>query len=252
MKRLRSSLLALLLCACAGGPIPLPGDLRVGIQTDYPPLAFQREGKIVGVEADLARKVGAALGRRIRFVVLDRSQLIPALEQGRVDVVMAGMSITPERRTRVRFVEPYAPVGQMAIVRRDRLHHLGAMRKLPSPGTRVGFVRGTTGEAYVRGTLGRAVLVPLESVEAGEQAVRQGAVDYFIHDAPTIWRLGTDPTDDVLFGLYHPLTDEQLAWAVALDDEELAERLDALVREWTASGEIGAILTRWVPVRVTQ
>jgi ABC-type amino acid transport substrate-binding protein len=77
MKRLRRSLLALLLCACAGGPIPLPGDLRVGIQTDYPPLAFQRDGKIVGVEADLARKVGAALGRRIRFVVLDRSQLIP-------------------------------------------------------------------------------------------------------------------------------------------------------------------------------
>ena len=56
----------------------------------------------------------------------------------------------------------------------------------------------------------------------------------------------------MLFGLYHPLTDEQLAWAVALDDEELAEQLDALVREWTASGEIRAILTRWVPVRVTQ
>ena len=82
--------------------------------------------------------------------------------------------------------------------------------------------------------------------------VRQGAVDYFIHDAPTIWRLGMDPSDDELFGLYHPLTDERLAWAVARDDEALAERLNALVRQWTASGEIDAILTRWVPVRVTQ
>jgi polar amino acid transport system substrate-binding protein len=250
--RLRNLLLALLLCTCAGSPIPLPGDLRVGIQTDYPPLAFQRDGKMVGVEADLARKVGAALNRRIRFIVLDRSQLIPALEQGRVDVVMAGMSITPERRARVRFVESYAPVGQMAVVRRDQLGRLGGMRRLRASGTRVGFVRGTTGEAYVRGKLGRSIPVPLESVDSGEQAVRQGTVDYFIHDAPTIWRLGVDPADDELFGLYQPLTEEHLAWAVAPDDEELAERLDALVRQWTASGEIQAILTRWAPVRVTQ
>lgn len=246
------ALLALLATACVGGQLALPGDLRVGIQTDYPPLAFQKDGKPAGVEADLARKVGEALDRRVRFVVLDRRELIPALEKDRVDVVMAGLSVTTARQQRVRFVEPYAAVGQMAILRRDRLVELGRVAELKKPGRSVAFVRGTTGERYVRGVLTSSVPESVGSVEEGAQAVRESRVDYFIHDAPTVWRIGMDPNERVLFGLYKPLTKEELAWAVQKDDAELAGQLDALVRAWKANDEIDAIVTDWVPVRVTQ
>jgi len=232
--------------------LALPGDLRVGIQSDYPPLAFERDGEPAGIEADLARRAGELLDRRVRFVKIDRTNWIEALEEGRVDVVMAGISVTPERAAKVRFIEPYADVGQMAIIRRDQLAVLGRFNAIRGNGVNVGFVKGTTGERYVREQLPNAVPVPLPSVAAGERAVRDRSVDFFVHDAPTIWRLGMDPADRDLFGLYKLLSDEQLAWAVALDNEALASRLDAVVREMRANGDIDEIVARWVPVRVTQ
>lgn len=245
-------LVPLLAAACSGGQLVLPGDLRVGIQTDYPPLAFERDGEIVGVEPDLARKVGEALDRRVRFVKLERKDLISALEKGDVDVVMAGLSVTPAREQRIRFIEPYADVGQMAILRRDRVVELGRVEDLKAPGRHVGFVRGTTGGQYVKGVLSSSVPYPYGSVPEGLDAVRSGAIDYFVHDAPTAWRIGMDPTEKVLFAIYRPLTRERLAWAVRKDDTGLANQLDALVAAWKKNGEIDAVLTRWVPVRVTQ
>ena len=240
----------LLVVGCAGW---MPGaELRVGTQTDYPPLAFEREGQLVGIEVELAQKLGEALGRRVRFEAMDRKALIPALERGEVDLLMAGISVTPERSARVRFTLPYAQVGQMALLRRDALGRLGGEVGLRRRGSRVGFVRGTTGEAYVRGRLPKSVPIALESVERGERALRADEIDYFVHDAPTVWRLGMNPYDDELIGLFEPLTDEALAWAVRKDDAALGDRLDALVREWKQRGEIDRILNRWVPVRVTQ
>jgi ABC-type amino acid transport substrate-binding protein len=235
---------------CAG--LALPGDLRVGIQTDYPPLAFERDGNVVGIEADLARRAGELLDRRVRLVRIDRTNWMEALEEDRVDVVMAGVSVTAERGARVRFVEPYADVGQMAIIRRDQLAVLGRFNAIQGSGIKVGFVRGTTGERYVRDQLPNAVPVPLPTVDAGERALHDRSVDFFVHDAPTIWRLGMDPGNRDLFGLYKLLTDEKLAWAVAPGNDALAAELDAVVLKMRSSGDIDKIVAHWVPVRVTQ
>jgi ABC-type amino acid transport substrate-binding protein len=238
--------------ACAAGRLALPGDLRVGLHTDYPPLSFEKNGEIVGIEPDLARMVGAELGRRVRLVPLDRAELIGALEAGRIDVVMAGMSITAERGRRVRFIEPHTRVGQMAILRRDRVAELGRASDLHREGVRVGFVAGTTGESYVRQHLTRARKFPFETVAEAEDVLRSGDIDYLVHDAPTAWRLGMDLLDAELIGLYRPLTEEWLAWAVRSEDAELASALDALVRRWRADGTVERVVNAWVPVRIIQ
>jgi len=162
------------------------------------------------------------------------------------------MSVMAERRQRVRFIEPYVQVGQMAMIRRDRVAELGRPTDLHRPGVRVGFVSGTTGEQFVRDSLHQAEPVPLGSVAEGEQRLRAGEIDYFVHDAPTAWRLGADLTEEELMGLYKPLTEEWLAWAVRRDDVELAKRLDDLVSRWRQDGTIARVLDAWVPVRIVQ
>ena len=240
-------------CAGGGGRPALFGKppLRVGVAPTYPPVIFEEDGVIVGIEADLARSLGDVLGRRIVFERYPFSELIDALENGEIDVIMSGMSITPEREERVRFVTPYMQVGQLALIRSSDLIRLGRRRAIYQRGARVGYARGTTGEEFVADKLTRSASFAFDDVDSGIRSLRAGRIDFFVHDAPTVWRLAGDPTSKDLQGLYHPLTEEHLAWAVRKDATKLYALLDATVSHWKREGLIRPIVDRWIPVRVT-
>ncbi len=244
-----ASLLLGLACAHSGGS----GGrvLRVGVAPSYPPVVFEQDGEIVGIEADLARGLGARLGRRVVFESFDERELIDALERGEVDVVMSGLSITPERAARVRFCLPYLQVGQLALIRSADLGRFGRIHTIRRPGARVGFVLGTTGEQFVASELARATSFGFDDVEAGVRSLRAGRIDFFVHDAPTVWRIAGDPEQRDLHGLYQLLTQEELAWAVRRDDAELKARLDATLEQWQREGSLQPVIDRWIPVRVT-
>jgi polar amino acid transport system substrate-binding protein len=239
----------LLSAGCALTGIGRPA-LVVATAPTYPPVVFETENGIIGIEADLARIVGEKIGREIVFRRYPFPELIDALERGDVDVIMSGLSVTPERSARVRFTDPYMDIGQLAMIRTQDLARLGRIQWIRRPETRVGYQRGTTGEVYVADHLTRSVAFAFESVGDGLRALRAGRIDYFVHDSPTIWRLTGDPAHRDLIGLYRPLTEEHLAWAVHRDDSELARLLnDALARS-REEGLIEPILNRWIPVRV--
>lgn len=238
---------------CAGGSAFLSGApvLRVGTAADYPPVVFERDGQIVGIEADLADRLGETLGRRIEFVRIPFVDLLDALEAGEVDVVMSGLSITPERAERVRFTVPYMEVGQLALIRRADLARFGRIQRIRRSGARVGYVRGTTGERFVANELPSAQSFAFDDVDAGLRNLRAERIDYFVHDAPTVWRIAGDLEHRDLHGLYRPLTTESIAWAVRADDLRLASVLDATLSHWKREGLVEPIVQRWIPVRVT-
>lgn len=255
--------LALALTALAAGPgqaaEPSPGaaapkppaELKVGITTNYPPIAFEENGQIVGVEPDLARKLGEELPTKITFIKLDWEELWPALRDEKIDLVMAGVSITERRGQLVAFTDPYLRVGQMALIRKADLGKLSDPSAMAEPGRRIGVEKNTTGEAFVRRQYDKATVVTFDSVERGVAALRAGEIDFFVHDAPTVWRVvGRPPKEDPeLIGLYRPLTDEYLAWALRKGDADtLGVLLDAKIAEWQKDGELQEVLDRWIPV----
>jgi ABC-type amino acid transport substrate-binding protein len=85
--------------------------LRVGVSPDAPPIAFMREGRIVGVEPDLAQALVNHFQRPLALVPMDWQSLIRALLAGRVDAIMSGMTITQLREVRVAFADPYMRSG---------------------------------------------------------------------------------------------------------------------------------------------
>lgn len=227
------------------------GDvLRVGVSPDYPPVVFERDGEIVGIEADFARLVGNALDRPIVFERFAFPQLLDVLEAGRVDIVMSGVSITPERARRVLFTQPYMQAGQLLLIRAADVARFGRAEGIRHGGARIGYERGTTGERFVAEELDRSRSFAFDSVQEGLRSLRAGRIDYFIHDAPTVWRIAGDPKHRDLMGLYQPLTRESLAWAVQLENEPLKRQLDDLVLQWRREGLIDRVLDRWIPVRV--
>lgn len=242
---------ALLLVAGGAFATSPPPVLRVGTSGDYAPLTFEEKGEVKGIEPDFAKELEKDLGRPVKLERMPFVDLIPALLAGRIDVIMSGMSVTPRRRELVRFADPYLEVGQMALIRTAELSERSGRGLPDTPQTRVGFRPGTTGEQYLRSTLKQAKLVPTDSVEDGVQALRDKRIDYFVHDAPTIWRVvgGFLSSETELTGLYRPLTDESLAWAVRKDDGALADQLDAALGKMRTDGRLEVVLTTWIRVR---
>jgi polar amino acid transport system substrate-binding protein len=224
--------------------------LKVGVSADYPPMAYKQEGRIVGIEADNAKAIGAILGQDMTLVDMPFAKLIPALQSGEIDVIMSGMSITPERSEQVLFTDSYMQVGQMAIMSTDKVGHFSQPWALQSEGVRIGVEPGTTGADYVATQLPDAQVSFFNDSAAAFAGLRSDQIDLYIHDAPTSWQLATVTENSDLISLYKQLTKEQLAWAVRKDDGLLAARLNDALLTLKRNGTLGYIFNRWIPVTV--
>lgn len=81
--------------------------LKVGISAEYPPFEFRRAGELQGFDIDLAKQLGKKLNKTVEFVDMDFFALIPALHHGKVDMVIAEMNVTEQRKQRVDFSSNY-------------------------------------------------------------------------------------------------------------------------------------------------
>lgn len=231
---------------------PAADAIRVGMAANYPPLSFREDGKLVGIEVDLVREVVRETGLTMTIKQFPRAELIPALQAGKIDVIMSGMPVTEARAKQIAFVQPYLRTGQMVLVREQDVAQLGQPARLRDPGRRIAVVSGTTGEQYARANLTLAEVVAFPDSDAAAAALTAGNVDYFIHDAPSIWRFGMadNARGAGLVGLYTPLTEEYLAWAVRKGDDKLKAQLDAAVLEMKQRGVVDAIVRRWIDTQV--
>lgn len=242
-------LLSLFTIMMANGALAA-GVLRVGLSGDYPPLHFEQDGRVHGVEADNARAVSKILGRRGELLQIPFDQLIPALKADKVDVVMSGMSVTAERSKQVLFTDSYLRVGQMSIMHKDKVGQFSQPWAVYREGVRIGVEPGTTGEAFAERELADAVVKQYDNPDAAFNGLRKDEIDLYIHDAPTSWQLANSRENTDLISLYAPLTEEMLAWAVAPDNTALAAELNEALAMMKANGTLQYILNRWIPVTV--
>lgn len=223
------------------------GELRVGIAPNYPPLIFKQGKEIKGLEADMAAAVGQHFNVPVVYVEKQFNQLIRALNEGEIDIIMSGMSVTKKRELVVQFTEPFTSVGQMALIRKqDKNRFYPPKKAVYENALRVGYENGTTGMTFAVNTLLLAELVKFDSADDGLKALRSGEIAIFIHDSPTAWRIAKDPSSK-LMALTEPMTEEPLAWAIRKDEKALLKELNSLVKDWKKSGKLKQILDRWIP-----
>ncbi len=113
--------ITLLVGLCAFGAdldaVKKAGKLKVAVDTTYPPMEFESvDGKIIGLDVDLARELAKVLGVQAEFVVMPWDGILAGLQSNRYDVIMSSMNITPERSAQVNFV-PYLTMGQVFVVK---------------------------------------------------------------------------------------------------------------------------------------
>jgi ABC-type amino acid transport substrate-binding protein len=231
---------------------PVTKAIRVGMASNNPPMSYVDKDGLQGIEADLARKVAINTGMRVTIAQMRREQLVPALQSGRIDVMMAGMVVTKAAEQQVSFVTPYLRTGLLVFIREQDVDPLALPASLHAPGKRFGVVRGTASEQYVRRQMSQARVTIFNTAGEGLRALKAGRIDYFVEEEQAIWRLDVkdNPGAMGLVALYTPLAEQDLAWAVRKGDTKLRDRLDAVVVRMKQNGVIDAIVSRWVHSQV--
>ena len=221
--------------------------LRVGVTPNYPPMIFKLNHKITGMEADLAFLLGDALGRDVVFVELPFTELINTLMEGKIDIVMSGMTVTKARQVRVSFTDPYLNIGQVAMMRAEDASKYNSLARIRDCNGAVGVVKGTTGEAYVRANLPKAApIISVESAREGPGLLNNRRIDLFVYDAPAIiWLVSENET--TLEGFWEPLNDESLAWAINRNDKDLLRAANAALVNWKKAGTVDQLVKKWLP-----
>lgn len=124
----------------------------MGIAADSPPLAYKKGEDIIGLETGFAQGLAESVGK-LTLVELPRDGLAKALLTGKVDIVMAGMTVPDAHKQKLATTNPYLLSGQVALVHLDDVKRLGSSaNSLTSKNVRIGVVSGSSGEDLLRGT----------------------------------------------------------------------------------------------------
>lgn len=220
-------------------------ELKVGVETEFPPVIFKdkENGKVVGLEADLAEELGKILGVKIVFVQTEWTKLIPELKAGRIDVIMSGMTVTKERAEEVKFIEPYIRVGQLALVRTVDVSKFSNAEVIKKSRVLFGAINGTTGELFIKANCPNAVYSPYDAVPSALRDLEMRKIDVFICDSPTIWSI----SNVKLTPICEPLTEEYLAWAVNKENQNLADVLNQALKSMKDDGILRKLEHKWIP-----
>jgi polar amino acid transport system substrate-binding protein len=251
------ALAAALCCASAAAAAPPPddsptlqqirarGELRVGLEAGYMPLEMiDKGGQMIGFDIDLARLMARKLGVQLKVVNQSWDGIIPALLTGKFDVLMGGMTVTPERAQRVAFCDPYLTIGQTVLMRAKLADRIRSYKDLDTPEFTVISKLGTSGAIATRANFHRAKLRTFDHEAEAVVEVRNGRADAFVYDLPFNAVIAAQYPQQIAH-LKEPFTHEDLAWAVRQNDPALRAWLNEFLAGLKADGTYAALYRKW-------
>ena len=106
-------------------------ELKVGTAASMPPLNMTtKDGEIIGMEIDLARSFANAMEVKLTLSRMRFNELLPALEKGQVDMVLSGVTMTPQRNLKVAFVGPYFASGKSILTKKKNVESVDELSKM--------------------------------------------------------------------------------------------------------------------------
>lgn len=223
------------------------GELRIGLTGSQPPLNMtNKSGEIIGLEVDLIKALANAMGLDAHFTTMPFAELLPALDQGKVDLVISGMTITPERNAKVAFAGPYYITGKSVLAKSGAIDVSADAATLNNPKRSYAALAGSTSEEFVQFVFPKAKLVATTDYDQAVQMVIEGKVDALIADfqicALSIWR---HPEVD-LVTLSETFTVEPLGIALPADDPLLVNLVTNYLETLEYTGLLGQFKAKWL------
>ena len=238
---------ATLLGACAAGTDKAADDakevkvLTMGTNAAFPPYEFVDENnKVAGIDAEIAAAVAEKLGMELEIKDMAFDSLITAVSSGSIDVVLAGMTVTPEREESVNFSDSYATGIQVVIVKEDS--PIATIDDLADK--KIGVQTGTTGDIYCAGDYGEDAVARYDNGALAVAALQNGQVDCVVIDnEPAKAFVAANEGLKILDTEY---ITENYAAAIAKENTELLEKFNAALAELKAEGKLDEIIAKYI------
>lgn len=200
-------------------------------------------GEIIGLDADIAKLIATGLGVKIRFSKMFFSELIPALESGKADMIISGMTMTPERNAKVPFIGPYYVSGKGILLKEKSLAALDK-EGLDSPKFKVAALKGSTSQAFVETVTPQAKLAAAASYDEALDLLFQDKIDMLVADFPFCLYCVSRYADKGLTVRGGRLTFEPLGIGVR-EDALLLNWLENFLKILTGTGDLTKLHDRW-------
>jgi polar amino acid transport system substrate-binding protein len=221
--------------------------LRVGTSAAMPPLnMMNKSGMPMGLDVDLAKVMAAAMGVELNMVIKPFPDLLPALEAGEVDMVISGMTITPERNMKVAFVGPYHISGKALLTKFKSLVTSENTSKLNSEAFAYTALESSTSADLVRTMMPKARLVTTKDYEKAVEMVLSNKVDALVADYHAcILSLLRHPNEG-LVSLITPFTYEPLGIAMPAGDAHLINWVTNFLNTMRQSNGLVKLKNKWI------
>ncbi|MEP9367157.1 ABC transporter substrate-binding protein [Xanthobacter sp. VNH20] len=223
--------------------IKAAGVLRVATFDSNPPFGSvdPKTYNIVGYDVDFANAIAKALGVKLQLVATNPANRIPLLQSGKVDLIVADITITPERAQVIDFSIPYFVTGQELLVPASSSDQLGAYAA-----ARIGVVKGTTGEQQLKTRFPNGRVLSYDDIPLALAALRNGSVDAITQDSTILGGLLAEAPDRAKYKILpEKLSREEIGIGVAKGQPALLAKVNEILLSLEKSGEAGKIYDAW-------
>jgi ABC-type amino acid transport substrate-binding protein len=218
----------------------LAGKLTMATNATFPPYEMTTDsGEIEGIDVDTAKAIAEKLGLELQVDDMEFDAALLSVQQGKADIVMAGVTVTDERKAVMDFSDSYATGIQSIIVPNDS--------DIASPddlvGKKIGTQRGTTGYIYCSDDFGEDSVVAYDSGLTAVQALNNGQVDAVVIDnAPATQYVAANPGLKVLDTSY---AEEDYAIGMA-KGSALEDAINKALEELKEDGTLQSIVDKYI------
>lgn len=236
LKSLMLMLVVVIISACGNNK---KEKIVIGTNAEFAPFEYLKKDKIVGFDIELMKAIAKEANLEIEIKDMAFDGLLPALQMKKVDLVIAGMTATPEREKMVLFSNPYFKAKQVIITKGEDK----SLKKFDDlAGKKVGVMLGFTGDAIVSEIKG-AKVERFNAAYVAIGALSEDKLDAVVLDSEPAKKY-TETAKNLMIANV-PAEEEDYAIAIRKDDKALAEKINNALEKIKENGEYDKILKKY-------
>jgi polar amino acid transport system substrate-binding protein len=221
------------------------GEIRIGVSLFTPWAMQDKAGELHGFEIEVANRLAQDMGVKPAFRIYVWKDIIPALKKGEIDVIVAGMAITPARALQINFTRPYAEAGVSLAANTKLTKTVADLRDLNSPAYKIVTVAKTLGDDLAGLLFDKSDRKAFATSEEAEQAILAGQAHAYVASKIETTFLALQHPDKVDLPLSKPLLVSAAGMGVKRGEQELLNFLNAWITARSADKWLDAAYKHW-------